>query len=116
MRTNEDLFEYFPILPDDYRIQIKLYKFNILEIIHFDMATKNPKIILDEHDYIVLRKEVHKTIWMCTKYFASKNNRCKSKLITSGRTVHVSGEHNHPPKLQKNLKNMLSQRVRIFRE
>lgn len=80
------------------------------------MATKNPKIILDDHDYIVLRKEVNKTIWMCARYFTDKNSRCKSKLVTSGKMVQVSKEHNHPPKKNKTFKNMLSQRVTIVRE
>ncbi|XP_072393834.1 uncharacterized protein [Diabrotica undecimpunctata] len=87
------------------------------DVIHFNMATKNPKIILDHHDYIVLRKEFNKTIWMCSKYFnVAKENRCKSKLITSGLTVHVSGEHNHEPRESRNYKNMHSQKVQIFRK
>lgn len=80
------------------------------------MATKNPKIILDNNDYIVLRKEFNKTIWMCARYFGCKNSRCKSKLVTSGKEVRVSGEHNHPPKDNKFFKNLLSQKVTIIRE
>lgn len=80
------------------------------------MATKNPKIILDNHDYIVLRKEFNKTIWMCGRYFTSKTSRCKSKLVTSGKEVRVSGDHNHPPKEARTFKNMLSQKVTLIRE
>lgn len=80
------------------------------------MATKNPKIILDNHDYIVLRKEFNKTIWMCARYFSSKTCRCKSRLVTSGKEVRLSGEHNHLPRENRFMKNMLSQKVTIIRE
>ncbi|CAG9856466.1 unnamed protein product [Phyllotreta striolata] len=85
-----------------------------LGTIYFDMGVKNPKIIFDNHYYIILRKECDRTIWMCSKYFnATKENRCKSKLITSGRTVQITGIHNHKPKMLHNFKNTLSQKVTI---
>ncbi|XP_019880600.1 protein tramtrack, beta isoform isoform X17 [Aethina tumida] len=84
--------------------------------IYFDVATKNPKIVLDDHDYLIYRKESTKTIWKCNHYF--KQNRCKSTLVTTGRIVNVSAdEHNHSPKPKKDkYKNMLCQNVTIIRE
>lgn len=79
------------------------------------MATKNPKIIMDKNSYIVLRKEPTKTIWMCAKYFGNRTDRCKSKLITSGKDVYVSGVHNHDPTITNPMKNSLSQLVNIIR-
>ncbi|KAF7282367.1 hypothetical protein GWI33_002745 [Rhynchophorus ferrugineus] len=82
------------------------------------MATKNPKIILDDYEYLIYRKEQNKTIWMCTHYFRSKENRCKSRLVTTGRILTVSADiHNHlcAPKKDK-YKNMFSQTVTIIRD
>lgn len=86
--------------------------------IYFDVATKNPKIILDEYEYLIYRKEVNKTVWMCNRYFKSKENRCKSRLVTTGRIVTVSADqHNHEHSVKpERYKNMLSQAVTIIRE
>lgn len=87
-------------------------------MIYFDVATKNPKIVLDDNNYLIYRKEHGKTVWKCCHYFRSKINRCKSTLVTTGRVVTVSADaHNHPtlPKSDK-YKNMLSQKVTIVRE
>ncbi|KAH1028208.1 hypothetical protein HUJ05_001583 [Dendroctonus ponderosae] len=86
--------------------------------IYFDMATKNPKIILDEYQYLIYRKDTHKTVWMCTHYFRSKENRCKSRLVTTGRNVTVSADlHNHERSVKpERYSNMLSQVVYIIRE
>lgn len=82
------------------------------------MATKNPKIILDQHQYLIYRKGPHKTVWMCTHYFRSKENRCKSRLVTTGRNVTVSADlHNHEVSVKpERYSNMLSQAVYIIRE
>nr|XP_023014949.1 modifier of mdg4-like isoform X9 [Leptinotarsa decemlineata] len=88
-------------------------------VIYFDVATKNPKIVLDDNNYLIYRKEINKTVWKCCHYFRNKENRCKSTLVTTGRVVTVSADqHNHkpdPPKQEK-YQNMLSQNVIIVRE
>ncbi|XP_045468602.1 protein tramtrack, beta isoform-like isoform X32 [Harmonia axyridis] len=85
------------------------------DTIYFDMGTKRPKIILDDFDYLILKRDVNKTIWMCSKYFGNRTDRCKSRLVTSGKVVQVSGVHNHSPKVYTRFKNLLSQKVQIVR-
>lgn len=100
-------------------VAVFLTEWRFLDTIYFDVATKNPKIVLDGNNYLIYRKESIKTVWKCSHYFRSKENRCKSTLVTTGRVVSVSADlHNHPPPPQKNdkLKNMLWQRVTIIRE
>ncbi|XP_072393814.1 uncharacterized protein [Diabrotica undecimpunctata] len=86
-------------------------------IIYFDVGTKNPKIILDGHEFLIYKKEVSSTIWMCNHYFNKRAVRCKVKLITSGRILNFYGTHTHTPSTNKQsrLKNMLSQSVTIIR-
>lgn len=89
----------------------------ILGVVYINIAQKNPKITLDEYEYLIYRKELNKTVWKCCHYFRSKENRCKSTLVTTGRVVTVSADiHNHPVDLKKNTKNMLSQKVTIIRD
>ncbi|CAH1986789.1 unnamed protein product [Acanthoscelides obtectus] len=77
---------------------------------------KNPKIILDDHEFLIYRREVNQTTWMCNHYFNKREVRCKVKLITSGRVVQVFGTHTHNPKHKtEKYKNMLSQNVTIVR-
>lgn len=89
------------------------------DIIYFDVATKNPKIVIDDHDYLVYRKETNRTIWKCNHYFNSRENRCKSTIVTSGRIVRINNHaHNHEAKPRKDRKfrNLLSQYVTIQRD
>ncbi|KAJ3619398.1 hypothetical protein MTP99_005083 [Tenebrio molitor] len=89
------------------------------DIIYFDVATKNPKIVIDDHDYLVYRKETNRTIWKCNHYFNSRENRCKSTIVTSGRIVRINNhQHNHEAKPRKDRKfrNLLSQYVTIQRD
>nr|CAI5826243.1 unnamed protein product [Callosobruchus analis] len=86
--------------------------------IYFELGTRNPKIVLDDHVYLIKKKDTKRTVWKCSYYFRCKENRCKSTLVTTGRVVNVSSDiHNHPPVPRKgNSKNMLSQAVTIVRE
>ncbi|XP_044262646.1 protein tramtrack, beta isoform-like isoform X14 [Tribolium madens] len=89
------------------------------DVIYFDVATKNPKIVIDDHDYLVYRKETNRTIWKCNHYFNSRENRCKSTIVTSGRIVRINNhQHNHEAKPRKDRKfrNLLSQYVTILRD
>lgn len=99
-------------------LTLQLNRLRFLGIIYFDVATKNPKIVLDDHDYLIYRKETNKTVWKCCHYFRSKENRCKSTLVTTGRIVTVSADiHNHQVVSKKDkYKNMLSQSVTIIRD
>ncbi|KAK9884694.1 hypothetical protein WA026_007540 [Henosepilachna vigintioctopunctata] len=47
-----------------------------IDTIHFDMGTKRPKIIIEGFDYLILKREVNRTIWMCSKYFGTRTDRC----------------------------------------
>ncbi|KAK9884695.1 hypothetical protein WA026_007541 [Henosepilachna vigintioctopunctata] len=102
-------------------INYNLPKNNALNCtIYFDMGHKNPKIVLDNCDFIMHSREVKRTIWLCSRYFAGftkTEGRCKAKLITREKIVYMSGTHNHEPKIKcLKFNNMLSQKVRIVRE
>ncbi|CAH2014711.1 unnamed protein product [Acanthoscelides obtectus] len=77
---------------------------------------KNPKIILDEHEFLIYRKGPNQTQWLCNNYFNKKhdNDRCKVRLITSGREVQIYGRHTHLPK-RLDTSQLHSQRVTIVR-
>nr|CAH7732213.1 unnamed protein product [Callosobruchus chinensis] len=87
-------------------------------LVYFDKALKNPKIVLDNHDYRIYRKEFNKTIWKCYQYFGSKKDRCRSTLVTTGAVIHVSKDpHNHPViNTPERLRNMMSKLVTIIRQ
>lgn len=82
------------------------------------MGAKNPKLVVDNHDFLCAEKKVDKTVWRCSQYYYSAAGRCKAKLVTSGRIVQVIGEHNHESKTKKDKKsyNMRSQKVTIIRK
>lgn len=82
------------------------------------MAQTNPKIVLDDHDYIIYKKYSNRTVWKCTHYFRSKDNRCKSKIVTSGNVMTVSKDpHNHVPMQKKDKStNLIAQNVTLIRE
>lgn len=90
----------------------------ILGLIYFDVGIKNPKIMLDDHDYRLYRKLPNKTVWLCSQYYVIESHkRCKNRIETSGRVAYVMGQHNHDPKPRKEkYKNMLSQLVTIVRQ
>nr|CAH7732209.1 unnamed protein product [Callosobruchus chinensis] len=59
------------------------------------MGHKNPKIVLQDNDYLIYRKLPDKTVWSCTQYH--KKDRCKAKVVTCARQATLVGRHNHPP-------------------
>lgn len=78
------------------------------------MGHKNPKIIVDGNDYLIYRKLTDKTVWSCTQYH--KKDRCKAKVMTSGKKAVVIGSHNHTPVLKTQPRNsLLSQHVDMRR-
>ncbi|CAG9764334.1 unnamed protein product [Ceutorhynchus assimilis] len=103
--------------------KVNIIRSEIEETIYFDMATKHPKIILDQNSYLVLREKSTvyfgvgkqnpkllvdgqsyrlfkkfelKTVWRCREYFGTRTDRCKSRITTTGKTVFISSDpHNH---------------------
>ncbi|XP_076252167.1 uncharacterized protein LOC143191191 isoform X41 [Rhynchophorus ferrugineus] len=55
---------------------------------------KNPKIIIENNDFVLNKKFEMKTLWRCRCY--SKLG-CKSWLVTTGKTVKITTGHNHEP-------------------
>lgn len=88
-----------------------------VDLVYFQVGSKNPKLIVDDQDFLCIDRRIDKTIWRCCQYYYSSAFRCKVKLVTSGRVVEVVGEHNHPAKLSKKIdkNNMLSQKVTVVR-
>lgn len=73
---------------------------------------KHPKLIIDNNDYGVSLKEDKRTRWRCNGYFKTK---CKSTLVTSGNSVKIMNEHNHPPRIREKLKDCSIQVVNIIK-
>ncbi|XP_044262653.1 protein tramtrack, beta isoform-like isoform X20 [Tribolium madens] len=81
--------------------------------IFFDVGKKYPKIILNNYSYTVHKKLTNRTCWICPSYYKTK---CRCKVTTTGRVVHITGEHNHGPNSDiSKYKNMLSQVVQIVK-
>ncbi|XP_063907093.1 modifier of mdg4-like isoform X31 [Zophobas morio] len=85
-------------------------------LIYFDMGTKHPKIIMEDFEYLMLRKKVEETVWICKKYFHPITERCKVRVVTSQRMAYIYGLHNHLPCLKSQRhKDLLPQLVTIVR-
>ncbi|XP_019880613.2 protein tramtrack, beta isoform isoform X19 [Aethina tumida] len=85
--------------------------------IYFDVGQKNPKIVLNFHEYLIHKKEVTQTMWICNQYFHPKGERCKAKVRTQGRVAYIINTHNHDPKVGVDrLKNMISQPIFIRKD
>ncbi|XP_072393839.1 uncharacterized protein [Diabrotica undecimpunctata] len=54
---------------------------------------KYPRIIVDEYEYNVHKKEENKTRWRCTN---ESRTKCTATLYTFGHTVIMKRSHNHP--------------------
>lgn len=80
------------------------------------MGTKHPKIIMEDFEYLMLRKKVEETVWICKKYFHPITERCKVRVVTSQRMAYIYGLHNHLPCLKSQRhKDLLPQLVTIVR-
>ncbi|XP_030751932.1 protein tramtrack, beta isoform-like isoform X16 [Sitophilus oryzae] len=83
-------------------------------LIYFEMGQKNPKIVIEDHDFLLKKKEQKSTHWICSQYYHPKGERCKVSVITTGRNASVRGVHNHPGKVKPERKHMMySQAVTI---
>lgn len=85
--------------------------FHFLGVIYFHCGTKNPKIIVDGHDFYLEKRKETKTHWFCC---SNSSTRCKVRVTTSGKMVQVNGTHNHSPKKTK-FSNLQSKHVTILR-
>lgn len=66
--------------------------------IYFIPGNKNPKLVLYGHDFIINRRKMDRTLWICSAYAKTS---CKSRISTSERSVVISRHnHNHPPRFQ----------------
>ncbi|XP_072393838.1 uncharacterized protein [Diabrotica undecimpunctata] len=70
----------------------------VLGIIYFTSGTKNPKIIVDQHDFYLENRKENKTAWFCA---SNRKTKCKVRVTTSGNMVKVNGTHNHPQRCSK---------------
>lgn len=59
------------------------------------MGRKNPKLILDGHDFRIEKNYDKSSFWVCTSYSRTK---CKARLITKENVVIFCNQHNHEPK------------------
>ncbi|XP_072393824.1 uncharacterized protein [Diabrotica undecimpunctata] len=68
-------------------------------VIYFDVGQKNPKIIVDDHEYLMRKNKSGETQWLCNQYFHPKSDgRCKVKVVTRGKVALIYGKHIHRPK------------------
>ncbi|RZC39651.1 FLYWCH domain containing protein [Asbolus verrucosus] len=83
-----------------------------VRVIFIAKANKNPKLILDDNEYVTHVITKDKTRWRCKSYFKTK---CMAALVTRGKVVRMVHEHNHPPNI-KNMdsKNLLIKNVHIY--
>ncbi|XP_044756268.1 modifier of mdg4-like isoform X32 [Coccinella septempunctata] len=63
-------------------------------IIFIHKGNKNPKIVLDGHDFQINTRKETRTLWRCSHYFRTK---CRATLVTSGRCCTMKRDHNHDP-------------------
>nr|CAH7732202.1 unnamed protein product [Callosobruchus chinensis] len=92
-----------------------LFKYDVSHdhLIYVLQGRKYPRILVDQHEYNVHKKEENRTRWRCT---SEKNTKCKAVCYTSGNTVVLRRQHNHPPKQIDNLNLLTSQYVKIIRQ
>ncbi|XP_023014993.1 uncharacterized protein isoform X49 [Leptinotarsa decemlineata] len=80
-------------------------------VIWIGVGSKNPKIILDDNDFVIHTKKSGQTRWRCSQYPKSK---CQGALSTFGNTVKVRRFHNHAP-TKPNRENLVKHVVTIVR-
>lgn len=66
----------------------------VLGTIYIVAGLRNPKIILDNDEFQINRKLEGKTMWKCAQY---NKTRCRSRLITFGKSLKITFPHNHKP-------------------
>ncbi|XP_044262645.1 protein tramtrack, beta isoform-like isoform X13 [Tribolium madens] len=56
---------------------------------------KNPKILVDGHDFHCKYQTMRRTLWWCC---SRRRTLCKAKVVTHGRIMEIINSHNHEPK------------------
>ncbi|XP_019880604.1 protein tramtrack, beta isoform isoform X27 [Aethina tumida] len=70
--------------------QVKVY---IDALVH-----KYPKLVYNGYKYYVNSRLTDRTYWLCSSY--GKMDKCKARLMSTGKSIKLSSEHNHPPPLK----------------
>jgi len=58
--------------------QFKLNVCDVLGLIYVVAGNKNPKIILDNYEFVINRKCENRTMWKCCQYAKTS---CRSRLV-----------------------------------
>ncbi|XP_063907104.1 modifier of mdg4-like isoform X40 [Zophobas morio] len=77
-------------------------------IIHVVAGTKNPILVVQNHQFIVSYKGRNKTWWRCSSKYRTK---CTAILCTYGKIVEIIGVHNHRPESYHQNQRTFSQHV-----
>ncbi|EEZ97583.1 hypothetical protein TcasGA2_TC011445 [Tribolium castaneum] len=56
---------------------------------------KNPKILVDGHDFHCKYQTMRRTLWWCC---SRRRTLCRAKVVTYGRVMEIINSHNHEPK------------------
>ncbi|ERL95197.1 hypothetical protein D910_12465 [Dendroctonus ponderosae] len=61
-------------------------------VIYILPGRKNPRLKLNDYEYVVHKQDQMRTRWRCTK----RRFKCPAALYSSGKCVEVRRTHNHP--------------------
>lgn len=84
-------------------------------MIYFDVGRKKPKIVIDDYHYLLRRKDVNCTLWICAEYYHPQGERCKVSVISGKGVAYIHGQHNHKPRHGcGNYSNMKSRKITLI--
>ncbi|KAG5900265.1 hypothetical protein JTB14_000792 [Gonioctena quinquepunctata] len=85
----------------------------ISDIIFILPGRKYPRIVIDDYEFNVHKKEANKTRWRCTN---ESKTKCTAVLYTFGNTVITRRSHNHIANKMENLSKIgLRKSVKVIR-
>ncbi|CAH1986781.1 unnamed protein product [Acanthoscelides obtectus] len=83
------------------------------ETIYFCEGRKYPKLLIDNYQFQIHRREEKKTRWRCVN---CNKTKCTARAFTFGKTVSVHDTHNHGfPKIDSNIV-LVPQLVKLIRK
>lgn len=62
-------------------------------------GSKHPKLLVNDYEFVIDKRRGDRTRWRCNNYSKQKTG-CKAAFTTSGNTVNLYCDHNHPPTLK----------------
>lgn len=65
----------------------------ILGVVHFLSGRTRPMLVFENCSYLFERQTKNKTSWRCNK----NPQKCRSRIISEGNAIRVTGKHNHDP-------------------